>query len=650
LNIDNLPYDLQRDLASAPATKGNRHDNIRSLSLRLVGEGWPDNDIFTCLRERYPTQEKSNKEITDLIRGAHKCNPKSSFASPSRLTYQRPAYQRAYQPQQKIKALEYKPSKEAQSGTLELPTSPLSIEDFLKLAFKPGEIICINKNAREVEGKWTISSSGTFMSLERWLDFLSSTAGIFDEPQGAWIRVNPFIPDRYNGKNEDVSVFRHLLIESDKLPKAQQWEIYQQSGLPITAVIDSAGSSLHAWVRVDAENAEQYKERTERVYETLVPLGFDAGNKNPSRFSRLPGAVRNGKPQSLIATNIGAGDWDEWEGENDDDGFRSKIENRLDLNPEVDLIKQPEIIHGVLRQMDRLVLGASSKAGKTWVLMDLFVSITYGVDWLGIPTNECRALYLNFELHAPSFKQRILDIEKAKGLTRPSGLMDWWNLRDEGASIDTVVPRIIKSAKRKNYSIIILDPTYEMLGDRDENKASDMNDLMNYLGKLSVATNAAIVFAAHFSKGSQEWKEAIHRISGSGVFSRKPDCIVTMTEHEVDEAFTVDFKLRDYSRKASFVVQRDKTIFQRADSLNPQKLRRSGNRNPVYTVDLLLESLGRDELTSGEWGGRCKTDHGMSQNTFLRLRKELIGQQRVYRSKMGGKFSKTSRELEKSDS
>jgi len=391
----------------------------------MVAEGVPDNLIHAKIRERYPSREKSDKEIWDLIHGAHKRNPKPSRARSYGLTHQR-SYQRVYQPQQKVKALEYKPSKEAQSGTLELPTSPLPIEDFLELAFRPGEIICINKNAREVEGKWTISSSGTFMSLERWLDFLSSTSGFFDEPQGAWIRVNPFISDRYDGKNEDVSVFRHLLIESDKLPKAQQWEIYQQSGLPITAVIDSAGSSLHAWVRIDAENAEQYKERAERVYEALVPLGFDAGNKNPSRFSRLPGAIRNGKPQSLIATNIGAGDWDEWEEESDDDGS-SGIENRLDLNPEIDLIKKPEVIQGVLRQGDRFVLGASAKAGKTWVLMDLLVSVTSGVEWLGMPTNKGRALYLNFELHAPSFRDRMLQIEKAKGLTqgsRTSGLLE----------------------------------------------------------------------------------------------------------------------------------------------------------------------------------------------------------------------------------
>jgi len=138
LNIDNLPPHLQRGLSSEPATKGNRHDDIRSLSLQMVAEGVPDNLIHAKIRERYPSREKSDKEIWDLIHGAHKRNPKPSRARSYGLTHQR-SYQRVYQPQQKVKALEYKPSKEAQSGTLELPTSPLPIEDFLELAFRPGE-------------------------------------------------------------------------------------------------------------------------------------------------------------------------------------------------------------------------------------------------------------------------------------------------------------------------------------------------------------------------------------------------------------------------------------------------------------------------------------------------------------------------------
>ncbi len=41
-------------------------------------------------------------------------------------------------------------------------------------------------------------------------------------------------------------------------------------------------------------------------------LNIDNQNRNPSRLSRLPGIVRNGKKQFIIDTNIGKSDWDEW--------------------------------------------------------------------------------------------------------------------------------------------------------------------------------------------------------------------------------------------------------------------------------------------------------------------------------------------------
>jgi len=37
-----------------------------------------------------------------------------------------------------------------------------------------------------------------------------------------------------------------------------------------------------------------------------------------------------------------------------------------------------------------------------------------------------------------------------------------------------------------------------------------------------VKTGAAVGFGAHYSKGNQAGKEAIDRVSGSGVFARDP--------------------------------------------------------------------------------------------------------------------------------
>lgn len=114
-----------------------------------------------------------------------------------------------------------------------------------------------------------------------------------------------------------------MLVEFDSKPKAEQWRIFKSCGLPIAGVIDSAGKSLHAWVRVDAKDGAEYKVRQERVYEYLADVMDDKGNKNPSRFSRLPGAMRGEQVQQLIAVNLGAASWNDWETENINDESES---------------------------------------------------------------------------------------------------------------------------------------------------------------------------------------------------------------------------------------------------------------------------------------------------------------------------------------
>ena len=61
--------------------------------------------------------------------------------------------------------------------------------------------------------------------------------------------------------------------------------------LPIAAILGSGGRSLHAWVRIDAANADEFRGDVSRMLALLAKFGVDAKNKNPSRMSRLPGVV-----------------------------------------------------------------------------------------------------------------------------------------------------------------------------------------------------------------------------------------------------------------------------------------------------------------------------------------------------------------------
>jgi len=126
----------------------------------------------------------------------------------------------------------------------------------------------------------------------------------------------------------------------------------------------------------------------------------------------------------------------------------------------------------------------------------------------------------------------MLAIKKAKGITKTNGNLDMLNLRGHAAPAEELIPKIMRKARRRNYSAIIIDPTYKVLGDRDENSAGDITDMLNEFEKLAAKLSVSVIFVDHFAKGNSNKKEVIDRISGSGVFARDPDTIMMMTEVE----------------------------------------------------------------------------------------------------------------------
>lgn len=93
-----------------------------------------------------------------------------------------------------------------------------------------------------------------------------------------------------------VTKFRFAVIEHDTLPREQQIAFWAGVSLPVVALIDSAGKSVHGWVRIDATKAEEWTQTVEdELFAYLEPLGIDGSCKNESRLSRMPGHFRREK-------------------------------------------------------------------------------------------------------------------------------------------------------------------------------------------------------------------------------------------------------------------------------------------------------------------------------------------------------------------
>lgn len=365
---------------------------------------------------------------------------------------------------------------------------------------------------------------------------------------GAWIRFNPL--DGQGCKNENVTDFRFALVESDTMEIEKQNAILRELELPIACLVHSGKKSLHAIVRIDAGSYEEYRSRVDFLYNICKKNGLqiDTQNRNPSRLSRMPGVVRNGRKQYLIDTNIGKKDWQEWrewiEAVNDDLPDAESLETFWDdLPPLAD-----PLIDGVLRQGHKLLLAGPSKAGKSFALIELCIAIAEGKQWLGWQCAQGRVLYVNLELDRASCLHRFKDVYQALGW-RPSHVqnIDIWNLRGSSIPMDKLAPKLIRRANKKNYIAVIIDPIYKVITG-DENSADQMAHFCNQFDKVCASLGCAVIYCHHHSKGAQGDKRAIDRASGSGVFARDPDALLDLIELEVTPAIENRLKFQTEGR------------------------------------------------------------------------------------------------------
>ena len=441
------------------------------------------------------------------------------------------------------------------------------VRRYIKALFHADEYVAFNTNLKydEARGKWKPADMGTFTrtagqileDLDKYeaSGDLSNVLGTLNPDGGAYIRINPVDGKGVNDRN--VTRFNYALIESDNMPIEQQRFMMHALKLPIRVMVHSAGKSVHAIVKVDAKNRYEFKERVEYLHAICNEAGLiaDAANKNEARLSRLPGVYRKGKKQYIIEENVGLSSWDEWY--EYQESLRDKLpqtDNMEDLYNDPPAVA-PELISGVLRQGHKMIISGPSKAGKSFLLLELAYAIAEGHTWIGNKCTMGKVLYVNMEIDRASFARRFISIYNARkmnfGAHRSN--IDIWNLRGYSMPITKLIEPLLRRAKKESYSAIIIDPLYKVL-EGDENSNTDVARMGAGFDRIAQETGAAVIYVHHFAKGYAGDRASIDRGSGAGTFSRDPDAILTISPLEQTEdeeeahgsAWRVEYTLREF--------------------------------------------------------------------------------------------------------
>jgi RecA-family ATPase len=373
---------------------------------------------------------------------------------------------------------------------------------FMQAAFAPTEVVCICDAVEE--GRPV--SAGSFITIEEWLNRFDDPQSriLSPEREGIFVRINPFKPNLYSGSDNDVSAFRHVLVEFDDLPKPEQEKRLRDSGLPITVLIDSGGKSIHGWVRVDAPSRKEWDARRDEIYR-VIP-GIDAKNKNPSRYSRLPGAWRSPTSQQrLLDTNLGAASWEDWLTNRESDDDKSTVVTVKELI-NFDPTKDPDNLIGKrwLTRGSSMIISGGTGIGKSSMMMQIVIRWALGKDFFGIaPVRPLRIGIVQAENDkgdlAESFRGVVQGLNM--GVSDIGMLQENLHFRTESVRTgDQFLAFARRFITRSKLDVIIGDPLFSYFGGDLSDQGEVSVFLRNKLQPILHQTKVAWIWMHHIGK------------------------------------------------------------------------------------------------------------------------------------------------------
>ena len=328
-----------------------------------------------------------------------------------------------------------------------------------------------------------------------------------DSPDGALLTINA-VKSGADATDESWH-YRYVVVDNPKMSLAKQLAYYKALNLPCAALVNTGANSVQAWIKIEANDLEEYNERVDFLFKTLDEQGFkiDDGNRNPNQLVRMPGVLRNGKQQYLIALEQGAKNFTEW---------RDWAEYSLDGKPLIELAsdneqppkKDPCIIENVLQAGEFFLFTAPPKSGKSLALLDMALSICHGEDWFGNTTKANDVLFINMELTKSVFLNRLFLLGAKRKLNASTPKFGFLNLRGTALSpleIAQLIAKRIQGAKKlenHDYKVVVIDPVSAVLHNPKSARLSGSPHqiLMQMIDSIIALTGCAVVTSCNLNE------------------------------------------------------------------------------------------------------------------------------------------------------
>ena len=274
------------------------------------------------------------------------------------------------------------------------------------------------------------------------------------------------------------------------------------------------------------------------------------------------------------------------------------------------------IIEGLLRERETANIIAAPKTGKTWLIMQLALSIATGRSWMGRQCTPKRVLAIDNELQPEELVYRYTQVAEAMGITFEE-LEDRLYTYPQRGNLQpiTSLGDILDSIRLRNIEVVIVDAFYRALPRGvDENSNTDIMALYNAIDVYAKSVNGAFILVHHTTKGSQVGKAVTDVGAGAGSQSRAADTHLVLLKHLEPGAVVLKGVTRSFPPIEPICLRQSFPIWQLDPTLDPRLLEGisdaerkkllAQDTDPLTPEDTMTETTLPDLLQT--LGGQCK--------------------------------------------
>lgn len=226
-----------------------------------------------------------------------------------------------------------------------------------------------------------------------------------------------------------------------------------------------------------------------------------------------------------------------------------------------ELLSKPEppiewLIDSIWVDKSRGLIAGNPGVGKTWLALEMLISVATGQPCLGkYPVRQGAVLLLEEESSILNLSRRAHTMARGRGL-KDTDLSHFFHITRQFIKIPQHERELIAYMKQREIKLVVFDSLRRFHG-VDENSSEKMQPVLDSFARINIETSASIVLIHHLSKlQDKSSKGVFERLRGTSDLWAWRDCLIGMEGEEEAETATCSFQFRDAESTKQIQVNR----------------------------------------------------------------------------------------------